>query len=1011
MPGSENPVRTKQAEPDSATTDERGQAAATARGAQGIYLALLNATEQGFCTIEMKFDDAQRPVDYLFLEVNPSFERQTGIQNAVGRWMREISPDQDQYWYDLYGRVALTGNPERLENFSTALDRWFSVYALKIDGPGRVAVLFDDITDRKRAEAAVRTSEERFRGFVTASADIVYQMSPDWSEMRQLDGQGFLGDTPEPSEEWMSRYILPEDRDRVQEAIDQAIGTKSQFDLEHRVIRADGTPGWTKSRATPMLGADGEITEWLGTASDITQARGEREALRQGELRYRTLFEAIDSGFGVFEVIFDDDDRAIDYRFVEANPAFERQSGLIDAVGRRIREFAPDLEEHWFARYGHVALTGESMHIEGEAAPLGRWFDINAFRVGAPEQRRVAVLFTDITARRNAEIALRASEQQFETLLNQAPLGVYLVDSDLVIRQVNPVALPVFDSIAGGPVGRDFNEVIHILWDKEYADKFVRIFRHTLITGDPYIAPERAEYRVDRDVIEYYEWRLDQIVLPGGQYGVVCYFRDISAQVQARKEIEEQRELARQSEERYRALATVGSSSIYRMSPDWRQMRHLDGAGFVADMDQPTTDWIETYLPADERPRVEKAIERAIRTKDVFELEHRVVRVDGTVGWTFSRAIPLLDDAGEIVEWFGVASDVTARVKADQRFTRLFEASPAPFLVLAPDPAHFTIMEVNDAYLAATMRTREELVGRPLFDAFPDNPNEPTTAGVSSLRASLERVLATRQPDKLPGLKYDIPRPDGTFQERWWSPVNSPILGDNGEVEVIIHSATDVTKERRAERHQGLLLAELQHRVRNILTMVRSIARRTADNCEDVDDYVRHLDGRLAALARVQAILSRDPGRGVDLYDMVLDELESQATSPAHYQIEGPEVELSPKAAEVLSLAVHELATNSTKYGVLSESSGTIRIRWAIDDRDGRTWLRWTWYEPVCRATGRPTRTGFGTELISRRVPYELHGTGEIRIGDDQVEAIIDFPLANGESKPKTVKADKDMGQ
>lgn len=331
--------------------------------------------------------------------------------------------------------------------------------------------------------------------------------------------------------------------------------------------------------------------------------------------------------------------------------------------------------------------------------------------------------------------------------------------------------------------------------------------------------------------------------------------------------------------------------------------------------------------------------------------------------------------------------------------------------MLAPDPARFTITEVNEAYLAATMRTREELVGRALFDAFPDNPNEPKPTSVSRLRASLEHVLASQLPDQLPGLKYDIPRSDGTFEERWWSPVNSPILGDNGEVEAIIHNANDVTTERRSERHQALLLAELQHRVRNILTMVRSVARRTADNCEDVDDYVRHLDGRLAALARVQAILTRDPGQGVNLHDMVLDEIKSQAALPANYQIEGPEVELSPKAAEVLSLAVHELATNSTKYGVLSESSGTIRIRWTVDDRDGRSWLRWTWHEPVDSKIDRPARTGFGTELIRNRVPYELRGTGEMRVGDDEVEATIDFPLASGESKPLRVAADKDMGQ
>ena len=254
-----------------------------------------------------------------------------------------------------------------------------------------------------------------------------------------------------------------------------------------------------------------------------------------------------------------------------------------------------------------------------------------------------------------------------------------------------------------------------------------------------------------------------------------------------------------ESESHFRALVNATANVVYRMSADWREMRYLDGLGFIADTEAPTVDWVETYIPADERPRVREAIEQAIAAKGVFELEHRVLRVDGTVGWTFSRAIPLLDDAGEIVEWFGAASDVTERVEADQSFTRLFEASPAPFLVVAPDAPLFTITEVNDAYLAATMRTREGVVGRGIFEAFPDNPDDLTASGVSRLRASLVHVLATRKPDVLPGLKYDVAQPDGTFEERWWSPINSPVLDENGQVEAIIHNANDVTENRRAE--------------------------------------------------------------------------------------------------------------------------------------------------------------------------------------------------------------------
>lgn len=143
----------------------------------------------------------------------------------------------------------------------------------------------------------------------------------------------------------------------------------------------------------------------------------------------------------------------------------------------------------------------------------------------------------------------------------------------------------------------------------------------------------------------------------------------------------------------------------------------------------------------------------------------------------------------------------------------------------------------------------------------------------------------------------------------------------------------------------------------------------------------------------------------------VLDELNGQAALPAHYQIDGPKVELSHKAAEVLGLAVHELTTNSTKYGVLSESNGTIRIRWSVEDRDGRAWLCWIWHEPAGSMNERPVRQGFGTDLIENRVPYELRGIGEIRIGDIGIRARIDFPLAGEQSTPETTIAKRNKGQ
>jgi PAS domain S-box-containing protein len=194
------------------------------------------------------------------------------------------------------------------------------------------------------------------------------------------------------------------------------------------------------------------------------------------------------------------------------------------------------------------ARAGEESRIEGVQAGaddyLVKPFSRRELLASVDGQLRLAQL------RRETGMALHQRSAQFETLLNQAPLGVYLLDADFRFRAVNPIAAPVFGAIPGGVVGRDFDEIIHILWEKPYADELVAIFRHTMETGEPYIAPERGAVRADRGVVEYYEWRLDRIPLSDGRHGVVCYFRDISAQVQARKALEASREALRESDRR-----------------------------------------------------------------------------------------------------------------------------------------------------------------------------------------------------------------------------------------------------------------------------------------------------------------------------------------------------------------------------------------------------------------------------------------------------------------------------
>jgi PAS domain S-box-containing protein len=304
---------------------------------------------------------------------------------------------------------------------------------------------------------------------------------------------------------------------------------------------------------------------------DVSQRVNAERALRESEARYRALFESLDEGFCVIQVLFDDAGRPVDYLFVETNPAFEEQTGLVDARGRAARELVPSLEEHWFEMYGRVARTGEPVRFESGSDAMGRWFEVYAFRIGRPEERHVALLFQDISAARAAakerERLVRALEVERERLayvFQRAPAFLAVLRGpDHVFELVNDAYLQLVGhrELVGRPVREALPEV------REQG--FIALLDRVLATGEPFVGRELSVLLARTPGAPPEERFVDFVYLPlveadGTRAGLIAHGTDVTAQVLARREVERllaESEQARADAEAARAEAEAANRS------------------------------------------------------------------------------------------------------------------------------------------------------------------------------------------------------------------------------------------------------------------------------------------------------------------------------------------------------------------------------------------------------------------------------------------------------------------
>ena len=718
-----------------------------------------------------------------------------GGDGCLAEWLGRQPP-----WSDLpvlilaragANSVAVARAMEELGNV-TVLERPARVAALvsvvrtALRARQRQYQLRDQLVQRERpaehlkmtmeAEERLRASEDRFRLAAEAVNGIIYEYDITTGHVERQRGLyevlGYRAAEVPPTAAWWREQIHPDDLAVIEPQFMELAG--NSITSEYRVRHRDGRWLHVEDRAVLQRGDDGRPARMVGCTVDVTDRKDADDQLRHREQLHRVAFDQSPTGMAYV---------GTDGRFIKVNPTMCEIAGYPaeELVGMTVSDIthpddrARDAELVTpFLRGGTPTYENDKRYVRKDGGVC--WVSITARMVTDAEGRPLHSLgvVVDITERKQAEERLRLA-------IGGADLGTWHWNLgtgalDWSERCLNIFGIPPRTAMSY----EKFLGALHPE-DRARADDAVQ---HALQNG--------SEYRIELRSV-WPDGSVHWAVSVGRAYydaaGVPTRMEGVALDITEFKRAEERR---RDSERNYRALAVASSEIAYRMSADWSTMLPLDGRQLVPSSDQPLADWawLDRNLPRDEHPRVRQAISEAIARKTLFELEHRVRRPDGSIGWTLSRAVPILDEKEAVIEWFGAASDVTERKQAQQALADRTELLNG---VLEGTTDAIFVKDLNgrlllaNATCAALARsTPEQLVGKTDEELFP-----PDVA--AAIRQLDKAVIAGGSPIQL---EESIPV---AGEPRVFLTLKAPLRDGGGRVVGVLGISRDITESKRAE--------------------------------------------------------------------------------------------------------------------------------------------------------------------------------------------------------------------
>ena len=577
--------------------------------------------------------------------------------------IRKLGNDEwetSEVWESVRAALSVPGDFQAVE-----IDREFPagrrtlvLEARRLAGAGNslIVLTFHDVTERKLAEQTTSL----LAAIVDSSDDAIVSKKLDGTITSWNHGaERLFGYKAEETVGQPITLIIPWERRSEEEDILRRLARGKRVDHFETVRkRKDGATVDVSLTISPIRDAAGRVIGASKVARDITERKQAERALSE---QARLLDLSNDAIF-----VRDAGDHVTYW-----NKAATELYGFTrkEALGRVTHEilqtqFPEHLEKINEQLHRDGNWNGELVHTRKDGTKvivMSRWV---LDREANGSARCILETNNDITQAKRTEKALRDSEERFRAIVETTPECVKLVSADGTLLHMNKPGLEMVGAhSAEEVVGKNVYDLIA----PEDRDRF-KAFNESICRGQ--------QGSLQFDIIglggkrRHLETRAAPLRNPDDTVVHLAVTTDISERTLAE-------ELLRRSEERFRALVNASSDVVYRVSPDWSEMRELDGREFMADAGKPTKDWLHQYIPPDDQPLILRTIREAVRTRSMFELEHRIRRADGTLGWTYSRAVPLLNVSGEIQEWFGAASDVTARKEAEENFRKLAQTLDA----------------------------------------------------------------------------------------------------------------------------------------------------------------------------------------------------------------------------------------------------------------------------------------------------------------------------------------------